>query len=665
MCGITGIISNSQINSVVELVKMNQIISHRGPDDEGYVLFTNKEIIVAGGRDTAPSSWQAESPYLPKIEIDKVENADVSVAFAHRRLSILDLSPFGHQPMSYLNNRYWIVLNGEIYNYLELREELKSKGHTLISESDTEVVLAAYHEWGIECQHKFVGMWAFVIYDFENRELFFSRDRFGIKPLYYWFSPIGDLHFGSEIKQFTVLNNWSAKLNHQRAYDYLMHSVTDHTEETMFEGVYQVAPGHFFTLLVGELNKYEKKIETKRWYDTKYEEFEGSFDEAKSKFLELFKSSVELHLRSDVPVGSALSGGLDSSSIVCYVNILLKNGGKEELQKTFSSCSTDERFDERKWMDEVVKHTNVDAHFLYPKGEDVFKMTEKLLWYHDEPYQSQSAFLGYHVFESAKQNGTVVLLNGQGADEYLSGYGMYQFYRQRKLFIKFKLRKLMSELAGETFAGKAIKISELVLYSNLIPETLKDILRKNKSSTKRFLKTIDPAFFKSLYRYKNPPDIWKHYFDISKYQMSHDPLPRYLKWEDRNSMANSTEARVPFLDHRLVEFTMNLPVEFLDTKDVRKRILVSALKGILPEKVRTRDDKKGFITPEQRWFMEDFKGEFIDYYLKYADYSSGIINKENTIKYLLDVQNKKIAFSYNYWRLISFSIWMKVYHVNA
>lgn len=222
----------------------------------------------------------------------------------------------------------------------------------------------------------------------------------------------------------------------------------------------------------------------------------------------------------------------------------------------------------------------------------------------------------------------------------------------------------MSELENLTYAQKAAEICTLLYGSILIPGWLKDMLRKNSRSNKGLLKAIEPNFFKGVKSYKESPHASAHPFEISKYQLNHNPLPRYLRWEDRNSMAHSVEARVPYLDHRLVEFTMNLPVEFLDAKDESKRIMVSALEGILPEKVRNRKDKKGFITPEERWLTEDFKQEFIDHFSKYADYSKGIINKENTIKYLLDVQNKKVEFNYNYWRLISFSIWMKVFNVN-
>ena len=246
MCGITGIIGIGENNRIGDLVMMNQIINYRGPDDEGYVLISDDKIIVAGGVNTAPSSWQEESPYLPKISIEMIDEFNISVAFGHRRLSILDLSPKGHQPMCDQNERYWITFNGEIYNYIEIKEQLQGLGHYFQTHTDTEVILVAYQEWGADCQQYFNGMWAFAIYDKQEKTLFFSRDRYGIKPFYYWFSPEGEFYFASEIKQFTTATGWRAVLNGERAYDYLYYSLTDHTDETLFRGVYVLPPGHFY-----------------------------------------------------------------------------------------------------------------------------------------------------------------------------------------------------------------------------------------------------------------------------------------------------------------------------------------------------------------------------------------------------------------------------------
>lgn len=663
MCGISGIINPSGF-IVSELFKMTNIIKHRGPDDEGYVVFKNigEPPVCLGGSSTPREAYLSAFSYKPTSSIESFELQKVQVAFGHRRLSILDLSPAGHQPMSYANGKYWIVLNGEIFNYIEVRQNLLKLGYQFISNSDTEVILAAYEEWGIDCQHHFNGMWAFVIFDCEKNEIFMSRDRFGIKPLYYYFAPNDSFLFGSEIKQFTVYSGWEAILNHQRAYDYLLYALTDHTDETMFQGVYHLPAGCYYKTCVSDLKpNNKKKINYLKWYSPSNDKYKGTFEEAKEKFGELFKSAVNLHLRSDVRVGSALSGGLDSSAIVSYVNILLKNQGKADLQKTFSSCSTDLRFDEKKWIDEVVKYTKVDASYVYPNGVDVFNLSERILWHQDEPYQSQSVFLGYKVFEMAKDKQVFVLLNGQGADEYLSGYGALRSLRLIKLLKEIKLKQLLSEYETNSPFQSSIKLIKLVI-SATVPRLIKRILR-DRLYYYKLKNNFDFDILKVNGSNKNPLPFINTAFEISQHKLLHDPLPRYLRWEDRNSMAHSIEARVPFLDYRLVEFTTQLPIEYLDKKNESKRILINALKGIIPEVIRNRKDKKGFITPEQRWFTEDYKKDFLELFEKNVDYSQGIINKTNTLKYLKKMQNGVVPFNYNYWRLISFCIWMKVFKV--
>lgn len=663
MCGISGIISNNSIH-IDFFVKMNQIINHRGPDDEGFVLFNDNDFVVLGSGDTAKESWSSNELYSPKSDINS-STFQAHVAFGHRRLSILDLSPKGHQPMCTDDQRFWITFNGEIYNYLEIKQELKGYGYTFYTNTDTEVILQAFIHWGQDCQNKFNGMWAFAIYDTKEENLFLSRDRYGIKPLYYWFNFDGDFYFGSEIKQFTVQPGWKAVLNGARAFDYLYFGLTDHTEETLFTGVNMILPGHCFSGPIVHLNSSHKKgkLAQVKWYNPSINNFKGSFEEAKEQFLNRFKDSVKLHLRADVPVGSALSGGLDSSSIVSYVNILLREQSKEQLQKTFSSCSEDPRFDERNWVEEVVKETEVDGHFVYPKGEDVFKLTEKLIWHMDEPYQSQSAFLGYHVFQEAKVKGVLVLLNGQGADEYLSGYADFRLHRQKKLLKQLRFIEVLKEVSG--FYG-LINLS--VLFSqDLLPSPFRNFLALRNSRQKLYDTIFEwkKLIGKKVHPYQINDYSKNSHIIISEYQLFKEPLQKYLRWEDRNSMAHSVEARVPFLDHRLVEFTRSLPIEFLDGPGQTKKILVKAMEGILPEKVRMRKDKKGFITPEEKWFKENYSQEFLQMFEKYAPYSNGIVNIEKTEQFLKDVQQGKIQFDYTYWRIILFCVWMKVFKVEV
>jgi asparagine synthase (glutamine-hydrolysing) len=660
MCGISGAISKNKIN-INSFLRMNQIIKHRGPDDEGFVLFNDSQFEVLGSNDTAKETWEANGIYLP---VNKVEQSTIQaqVAFGHRRLSILDLSPKGHQPMCGDEERYWITFNGEIYNYIEIRDELIQLGHSFNTDTDTEVILNAYKQWGIECLHKFNGMWAFALYDRIEQSIFLSRDRFGIKPLYYWFSPEGDFYFGSEIKQFTVLPGWRAVLNRDRALDYLYYALMDHTDESLFNGVYILSPGCCFESKIKDVKSENGKLHFLKWYNPVTLPSKISFEDAKVQFLEKFKDAIKLHLRADVPVGSALSGGLDSSSIVSYINILLKQQGKSELQKTFSSCSHDERFDERKWMDEVVKETRVDGHFIYPKGGNVFKLTENILWNLDEPYQSQAAYLSNHVFKEASYNKVKVLLNGQGADEYLSGYGAFQRFRHKKLFLKGNFYVLFKEMKSI----KSLTNIFLELIKDNLPMSCLSFLHKNF----RKKHNLDKILNNKIINTKNyiHPYVLNQYkktklLNISEYQIFKDPLQKYLKWEDRNSMAYSVEARVPFLDFRLVEFVRSLPLEYLDEKGLSKKILVESMEGILPEVIRQRKDKKGFITPEEVWFKKDYFEDFVNLFKDNIKYSKGIINEKEAIIFFNDVKTGKIPFSYDYWRIIIFCIWMKIFEI--
>lgn len=667
MCGLSGIINKNGFDAQ-SIKAMLDLIKHRGPDDEGYLLLDGDHSLPTcfGGPSTPNEVYSFESGYKPSDSIERNNILRPTLAFAHRRLSILDLSAAGHQPMSYANGRYWIIFNGEIYNYLEIKDELISKGYIFISHSDTEVILAAWQHWGVDCQHKFNGMWAFVIYDCEEEEIFMSRDRFGIKPLYYWFAPDGSFCFGSEIKQFTIYPGWGARINPQRAYDYLIYSYTDHTDETMFLGVNQIPGGHYFKSKINRILPNKGKIVFTRWYVLTRKPYQGSFEDAAKEFERLFKSSIDLHCRADVPVGTALSGGIDSSAIVCEMNNILREQGAEHLQKSFSSCSQDARYDEKRWMDIVINSTSIDAHFVYPKLEDVFKMASDLIWIHDEPYQSQSAFLGYHVFALAKANNVKVLLNGQGADEYLGGYGQFTNTRFTEKIRNFEWVAVYNEIRNPHNFCHYSKLSLLKAYlSGKLPFSLKaylishfekTLLEKRKLINNRVLGAREIDANKTI-----PVDL-KNVSNISVHGIFYSTLPKYLKWEDRNSMSNSVEARVPFLDYRLVEFAYNLPDDYLDFGGETKRILRYALRNILPEKIKNRKDKKGFITPEEKWVREDNPALFRQKTKEAIAITKGIIKPE-ALEYFDKLVDGKIPFNYTYWRLILFAEWVKRFEI--
>lgn len=670
MCGISGIINTKHPISSIELKKMTDIINHRGPDGEGFVTFNleKKETITLGGSNTPKSTWFAESPYKPTVNISN-ENQLFNLGFGHRRLSILDLSPKGHIPMCDSTKRYWITYNGEVYNFLELKEELVQLGYSFISETDTEVILTAYQAWGKNCLDKFVGMFAFAIYDTVSNEIFLARDRFGIKPLYYYTSPNGTFYFGSEIKQFTQTNNWSATLNVQRAYDYLFYSLTDHTEETMFNHVFQLPAGSYFKVNITEyLFQPFKPIDHTQWYILNPKPKVCEYKQACDSFTQLFEKAVELHLRADVAVGSALSGGLDSSSIVCQINKLLSLQEKKHLQKTFSAVAHHEQFSEKKWIDDVISKINVDAHFVYPNPERLKKLTPEILWYMDEPYQSQSAFLGYHVFECAKQNDVKVLLNGQGADEYLSGYEEFKKLRHVKLLLKGNIKVLQTEMKSEGMVGfNFIKYMGVLLAARLLPQKIKQFATTQSKDFKQLSGLLNFQIDTKNLILKHPLHRFKYNtnstLSIANLQLFHTSLPKYLRWEDRNSMANGVEARVPFLDHRLVEYCLSLPLNFLNRKNsTPKPLLTDSLKYLLPTSIANRKDKKGFITPEEIWIKQEYTEQIREMLAQSINNSQGIIKPEALIYFDEIVANKK-PFNYNYWRLILFGMWMNLFNV--
>lgn len=668
MCGIAGFVAkrgNSLPTSII--IKMTDIIRHRGPDDEGYIVLNNeKEILRTGGVSTPSGVWETRTDYYPISDITKSHDILAKLAFGHRRLSILDLSPAGHQPMSYKDGRYWIIHNGEIYNYLDIKSELEKSGHIFKTKTDTEVILAAYSAWGEECLKRFVGMWAFAIYDRYSNEIFLARDRYGIKPLYYYFTPEGNLYFGSEIKQFTVLTGWKSKMNPQRVYDQLVYSFTDHTDETMFEGVFQLPGGCYFKSGLNSIDHNpEGRLPFRKWYVLNYHPFKGSFIDAANIFRTLFQSAVKEHLQADVPIGTALSGGLDSSSIVCEMNRILKGSGDTILQQTISSCSTDKRFCEKKWMDIVINHASVNAFFIYPKLDDVISMTPDILWHHDEPYQSQSAFLAYNLFKLAQSKNIKVLLNGQGADEYLGGYGQFAFARHASLARRFKIKSLLLDIKD---LQQRDSISNLTVVSGILSHLLPPLFRRtvsniiSSSDPIRGIIDNDRLGVMSANPFDTIPVGYKTVPEISEHLTFYSTLPKYLHWEDRNAMAHSIEARVPFLDHRLVEFTYSLPDDFLAKGGVTKRVMREAMKGLLPKEIVARKDKMGFATPEEMWVKRDNPELFRNKVSEAIGISGGII-KPNALKYFDDIVKGKIPFDYTYWRLIMFSEWVQKFQV--
>ncbi len=405
MCAIVGLLTRAQ-DASLHIGRMTTLLRHRGPDDEGYILAGPSGVRPLGGADTPNEVYRADSPFAPAGKIEsQTAAAGAWLALGHRRLSILDLSPLGHQPMSY-RDRYWIVFNGEVYNYLELRPELEAVGHRFRSHCDTEIILAAFAEWGTECFARFNGMWALAIYDAHTDELILARDRFGVKPLYYWATD-SLIAFASEIKAFTCLPGWRPRVNGQAVHDFLLSGMQDHSRETMFADVFQLEPGCLARLNCGQWRAVktgapvQSSLAVTRWYHLQPQPFKGSFADAAVRFRELLTDSVRLRLRADVPVGSCLSGGLDSSSIVCATHQLLRAQAATCDHKTFSACSEIKRFDEREYIKKVVAATGVVSHYVFPSLKNLFAELDQVIWHQDEPFAGTSIYAQWCVFKLA------------------------------------------------------------------------------------------------------------------------------------------------------------------------------------------------------------------------------------------------------------------------
>lgn len=617
------------------------VIAHRGPDGQGWRDF--------------------ETPYGPLV-------------LGHRRLSIIDVDERAAQPMQASEGRYWITYNGEIYNYLEIREDLISRGVTFETTSDTEVLLKAYREWGESVLGRLVGMFSFLIWDAKDKVLFAARDRYGIKPLFFYSSPRG-LAFASEIKQLMGLPGLEARMNMPRVHDFLSSGITDHTADTLFHGVQQIRGGECLRI---DFEKWRPgdALPIQRYAKLPERDLEHLTErEAADTFRSLFLDSVRLHLRSDVPVGSCLSGGLDSSSIVCAMSDILRPSGSQV--HTISACYPEKEVDEKPFMDSVVAATGAKPLFVYPKAEDVFSAAEKITWHQDEPYGSTSIFAQWSVFEAARTQGVKVMLDGQGADEQLAGYHGAFFYRIDELIREHRWLELIRTFYERKHWHGSTYRSQFA--SHILPKLPPSV----RPLFEPFRRTAPPPGLEwmnsdallphapatgstfteaaAALGYAPVKDIG----DLCMAMVGSTNLGMLLRYEDRNSMAHSIEARVPFLDHRLVEFNLRLGNSHKITGGDTKRVLRTAMKGILPEDVRTRRDKLGFATPEQRWFRGPLRSLVEAGVQDTLSRYPGLLVNDATERLTREMLDGHRPLDFTLWRIINLGMWGRQFGVSA
>ena len=577
MCGLAGLVLVPPGPVKSEwLERMLDQLTHRGPDDGGWTAFFRGQISAG---HSVPADLMADAVLI------------------HRRLSILDLSHAARQPMPSADRRYWIVFNGEIYNYLELRTELEALGHVFSSRSDTEVLLVALATWGTDALRRLVGMFALAFLDRRTRRLLLARDPFGIKPLYYarWQDGFA---FASEIPTLLELPGIDRAPNPRRLYGYLRSGATDHGDETFFDTIRQLPAAHYADVSLDEPWDVEP---TRYWQLAWAEKSDLSFDAAAETLRDLFLENIRLHLRSDVPVGAALSGGIDSSSIVSAMRLLCP---KLELHAV-SYIAEDRGLSEETWVDVVAKAAGVLVHKVKVSSTELFTDLNRLIARQGEPFPSTSIYAQWRVFQAAREAGIKVMLDGQGADELLGGYPIYRIAQIRAFLRRGEWSKAL-ELWRYAMSPAAEGLSWVTprVFAEFVPGRMKDAIRQlvRGDVTPEWL---DETWFRDRgwERTPDPPGASTHVLTQTLHRtLTETSLPQLLRYEDRNSMAFSIESRVPFLTPNLAQFIFALPEEYLIAPNgTTKAVFRQAMRGIVPDMILDRKDKKGFPTPQDQW----------------------------------------------------------------
>lgn len=561
MCGIAGILARRAVRPEAIDVMLTQM-AHRGPDGEG--------------------AWFSD---------------DGTIAIGHRRLAVIDPTPAGAQPMADPTGQYVLTFNGEIYNYLEIAERLRAEGVSLRSQCDTEVLLAAYMAWGEACLQEFNGMFAFALYDARRNILFCARDRFGEKPFLYHRSP--DLFaFASEYKALLSLEGIRSSLEqpHLMRFLHMPRQGLDDETQTVFSDIQQLLPGEQAVLHLDTM-----EFHVSRYWDVTPDPEIARLgeDDAVARFRDLLSDSIKLRLRSDVPVGSCLSGGLDSGSIVCLSRQQL---GDHAPYHVFTGRFPGTNADEWQYAQEIVSLTGTVSHITEPTADGFLEDLKDFIWFNELPVGSSSQYAQWKVFQQAKDVGITVLLDGQGADELLGGYEQY-------------FTNYLDTLPDDQRTSEARVIEErypLALstgparWKRKLPAALRRLLARATG------KGSDPIFGLSdeaAASIRNMPPVsprarYNSLSDALYEDSFRAHLPTLLRYGDRNSMAHSREVRLPFCDHRIAEFTLSLPPKYLMGNAQTKRLLRQSMAGILPERIRTRWNKQGFLPPQENWFNE-------------------------------------------------------------
>lgn len=601
MCGISGIINKNNHSVEPEIMApMTNLITHRGPDGFGYYY----------------------GEYF---------------ALGHRRLSIIDLSEAGHQPMNYMD-KYTLTYNGEIYNYLEIKHELEKEGYLFHSHTDTEVILASYDKWGKECVNRFNGMWAFALFDKEKNILFCSRDRFGVKPFYYN-DKIEVFLFGSEIKQLLLFHP-TKKVNKNILTDYLLYGLEEHTDETFFTDIKRLKPSHNLTY---DLSCHTYIIEPYFSLTPRKNLDSLSEEQSISKLHSVLNDAIKLRLRSDVRVGTCLSGGLDSSSIAAIAS-------HQYFQKTQESFiaihakSVESKTDESQYARLLADHCNLNLIITEPSLESISEIIDEVVYTQEEPFGGPSIIMQYFVMKTAKEHNCIVMLDGQGADEILFGYENYYVFYFASLLKNGKIYRYLSELVNL----KNFKLSKLqILLSSFITLFRNELSKFEMIFRKKALPFIVPIKRKRL----NPLFEFTNFKEFQIREVTTKNLPHLLRYEDKNSMRHGVETRLPFVDYRVVQTAISINNHLKFKDGFLKYILRKTVQGLLPDAIVWRTDKFGFEAPTDTW-IASHKHIMIQ-----------TIHQSSILQSVLDLQKISFDNTTHLWRLYNVAVWEKIYGV--
>lgn len=571
------------------------------------------------------------------------------INIGHRRLSIIDLSDGANQPMSFQKSNIWITYNGELYNFKELRSNLIKLGYNFITNSDTEVVLVSYIHWGQDCLNKFNGMFSFAIWDNNKKKLFAARDRFGIKPMYYWKSK-NSFSLCSEIKQLINFDGFVSQIENETVYQFLEYGNFAYSNKTMWKGVYELEPGHFLEI---DFNYYlqTKKIDIHKWYSLNFNyKKKYSYQQAKIEFENLLTKSIKRRLQSDVNITTLISGGLDSTSIA---SILYDRFSYSNKLKTYSIVYDDNEFSEKNYIDIVNKKFNFDYTLINYNSKNYLTDLQNIIWHNDLPIVGRSIVPHFNLYQNIDSINYKVALEGQGADETLCGYGSFHLGYIIQLISELKFTKFINEYKGYTKTRKGSTSSDIKTLFNYSFPSLYKIIKRTKQNTGFYNFQLQKLSSKNNRIESKLNKIYSTRFSI---------LRSILHSVDRVSMSNSIETRVPFLDHELVEFILSLPIQYKINDGIRKSILRDSLVNYIPNEIYNRRDKMGFASPEKKWMSTELKPTFLEGLSDAAELP--FVNRKLISSEINKINKNKKNIDQSLIRLFNLKKWVDIFNVN-